>query len=130
MVILWSWNLTVLTILICYLFLSRCTNYLSKINSLCVNKSTMSKFCLPCYKLIMYWLKAFDQLQNALMESQVAITSSFVCRFFNGAHFSSLIPLGVYLATKVYMYTTWFLSFWPYILLFSVLIATDLLYIL
>lgn len=56
----------------------------------------------------------------------VTITSSFVCRFFKGNHFSSLIPLGVYLATKVYMYSTWFLFFWPYILLFHVPIAADL----
>ncbi|XP_020603898.1 palmitoyltransferase ZDHHC17-like isoform X2 [Orbicella faveolata] len=45
----------------------------------------------------------------------VGIIAYYTMQIFKGARFSSLIPLGVYLATKVYKYTTWFLFFWPYV---------------
>ncbi|XP_078348223.1 palmitoyltransferase ZDHHC17-like isoform X2 [Oculina patagonica] len=45
----------------------------------------------------------------------VGAIAYYTMQFFKGNHFSSLIPLGIYLATKVYMYTTWFLFFWPYV---------------
>ena len=54
---------------------------------------------------------------NPRLLSTSELTQFSVYRIFQGGTLSSRVPLGVYLATKIFMYTTWFVFFWPYILL-------------
>ncbi len=47
----------------------------------------------------------------------ITLTSSVsVCRAFFDHSMHSALPLGIYLATKFWMYTTWFYWFWNDIL--------------
>ncbi|XP_022784981.1 palmitoyltransferase ZDHHC17-like isoform X2 [Stylophora pistillata] len=47
--------------------------------------------------------------------SAVGMIGYYTMQIFQGGNPASRIPLGVYLATKIYMYTTWFVFFWPYV---------------
>ena len=62
---------------------------------------------------------------NPRLLSTSELTQFSVYRIFQGGTLSSRIPLGVYLATKIFMYTTWFVFFWPYILLTEFCLPTE-----
>ena len=62
---------------------------------------------------------------NPRLLSTSELTQFSVYRIFQGGTLASRIPLGVYLATKIFMYTTWFVFFWPYILLTEFCLPTE-----
>lgn len=83
------------------------------IGSFCTLRSYRFKLSLPGF-----WAQAFKLLYPLWCKSEIRLRQEtfVVFRIFNGLHLSSTVPLGLYLATKAFMYSTWFVFFWPYIL--------------
>ncbi|XP_033121376.1 palmitoyltransferase ZDHHC17-like [Anneissia japonica] len=92
----------------------------SFLQSVQANKDVRRKVMMGTPFVIMFLIGFIPELSlHWFVKIILAAVAYGVCYFVSGLFFDprlmTILPLYIYLATKLYMYSSWFIFFWPYV---------------